>query len=190
MDKQIPYICGEKVYLRPMEHEDLDLYYEMFNDARLGKTAGFPFPQAKVQQQQWYDKAMSESYGKDGFYFSACRWEDDVVVGFTWLWHIDNWIGQGEFSICLSKVEYLGKGYGTDIAHAILDFGFGTVGLQRIYLTCSAEDPRSTRCYQKAGYVLEGRQRHTHRQDGRLTDALMMSVLREEWEIMKAKDET
>jgi RimJ/RimL family protein N-acetyltransferase len=85
--------------------------------------------------------------------------------------------------------KHLNQGYGTDIAHIILDFGFGTVGLQRIYLTCSAEDPRSVRCYQKAGYVLEGRQRHAHRRDGRLTDALMMSVLREEWEALQVKQD-
>ena len=64
MDKQILYICGEKVYLRPMERDDIDLYCETVNDARLGKTAGIPFPQTKIQQQQWYDKVMSESYGK------------------------------------------------------------------------------------------------------------------------------
>ena len=48
MDKQTPYIRGEKVYLRPMEREDIDLYYEAVNNAMLGKVAGFPFPQAKV----------------------------------------------------------------------------------------------------------------------------------------------
>ncbi len=187
MDRQSPFICGEKVYLRPMEHEDYDLFCEMWNDARLGKSAGQPYPITKDQLKGWFDSLL-EDYGKKGFYFSACRWEDDAVVAMTCLWHIDPWVGQGEFSICLSKAEFLGQGYGTDIARTILDFGFITLGLQRIYLTCAADDPRSTRCYQKVGYVIEGRQRRVHRVDGQLNDSLIMSILREEWEALKAKN--
>ena len=186
MSKPVPTIRGEKVWLRAMERDDLDAYLRAINDAELGFMAGYQFPHGKLATERWYENLMTEHHGKDGYYFTICTLADDQLVGFTWLWHLDLVNGGAEFSICLATGDCLNQGYGGDTARAVQDFGFGEVRLERIYLYVNAENPRAIHCYEKAGFVVEGTLRHTRRKRGRMTDGLLMSMLREEWEAREA----
>ncbi len=63
----------------------------------------------------------------------------------------------------------------------LLKHGFDTLNLNRIYLRVFSNNVRAIRCYEKAGFVQEGRFRQAHYQDGEYWDVLVMSVLRSEW---------
>ena len=71
----------------------------------------------------------------------------------------------------------VGRGYGTEAMTAVLDHAFGAVGLHRVELSVFDFNPRALRSYEKAGFVVEGRQRHTLTWDGRWYDSILMSVL-------------
>jgi RimJ/RimL family protein N-acetyltransferase len=169
-----------------MEHEDLDAYWRAMNDAKLGFVAGAMAPQSKLGTERWYEKLMTESHGKDGYYFTVCALADDQLVGFAWLWHLDLSNGAAEFSICLATGDCLNQGYGTDTTRAVLDFGFGNLSLERIHLTTTVDNPRAVHCYEKAGFAAEGTLRHWRRMNGKMIDGLLMSILREEWEARMA----
>ncbi len=70
-----------------------------------------------------------------------------------------------------------GRGYGTEAMTAVLDHAFGAVGLHRVELSVYAFNPRAQRSYEKAGFVVEGRQRHTLLWDGTWHDSVLMAVL-------------
>jgi RimJ/RimL family protein N-acetyltransferase len=70
-----------------------------------------------------------------------------------------------------------GRGYGTEAMTAVLDHAFGPVGLHRVSLDVFAFNPRAQRSYEKAGFVVEGRQRDTLLWDGEWTDSVLMAVL-------------
>ncbi|MCR6705779.1 MAG: GNAT family N-acetyltransferase [Cellulomonas sp.] len=70
-----------------------------------------------------------------------------------------------------------GRGYGTEAMVAVLDHAFDAVGLHRVELSVFDFNPRAQRSYQKAGFVVEGRQRDRLRWDGRWHDSILMAVL-------------
>lgn len=70
-----------------------------------------------------------------------------------------------------------GNGYGTEAATLVLDHAFGELGLHRVYLDVYSFNPRAQRSYEKVGFVVEGRQRHTLYWDGEWVDSILMSVL-------------
>ena len=74
----------------------------------------------------------------------------------------------------------------TDAQRTLLAFGFGTLGLERVWLTVTADNARAIRSYEKVGFQLEGVMRRAFRVRGRLTDSLLMSILRDEWEAAAA----
>jgi RimJ/RimL family protein N-acetyltransferase len=82
--------------------------------------------------------------------------------------------------------DHIGSGWGTDAQRALLAFGFGTVGLERVWLTVNAENARAIRSYEKVGFQREGLMRRSFRVNGTLTDTVMMAILREEWEARQA----
>ncbi len=88
---------------------------------------------------------------------------------------------QGHFGYMLAK-DMWGKGYATEVAKALVGYGFGELNLHRIFATTHPENPASNRVIQKAGLVLEGRLREDRIYDGEFKDSLIYSILRQEWE--------
>lgn len=78
-------------------------------------------------------------------------------------------------------VDFWGRGYATEAARALCDFGFRQLGLNRIYAQHFAANPASGRVMQKIGMAYEGTLRQHHRKNGEYVDSLCYAVLREQW---------
>lgn len=180
-----PMIQGEKVWLRAMERRDLETFARNRNDRDIGFVAGFHFPESMIGLERWYETVMGERHGKDGFYYTICRKESDDVIGFAWLVNLDYQNANAEFRTFLSDTELMGRGLGTDALNAVLDFGFGSLPLERIYLQVREGNERATRSYEKSGFVVEGTLRKNRRHRGDLVDTLVMAILRKEWKGME-----
>lgn len=180
-----PMIHGAMVWLRAMEHRDLEAFARNRNDINIGRMAGYYYPESSIGLEKWFEGLMKEHHGKDGYYFTICRLESDDAVGFAWLWHIDHINSKAEFSIFLADTGLMDQGLGTDALNAVLRFAFNNLPLERVYLTVRHDNKRAIRSYEKAGFVLEGKLRNDERFDGQFVDNLMMSILREEWAILQ-----
>ena len=62
-----------------------------------------------------------------------------------------------------------------------MDFGFGQLRLERVWLDTDAHNLRAQAVYEKAGFVREGVFRRAFYQDGRWSDDVRMAMIREEW---------
>jgi [ribosomal protein S5]-alanine N-acetyltransferase len=74
-----------------------------------------------------------------------------------------------------------GRGYATEAARALVDWGFGVWGLRRMHAHCIAENAGSAAVLRRAGFRPEARLRHHERFKGRYWDVLLFGLLREEW---------
>jgi len=59
-----------------------------------------------------------------------------------------------------------GQGLATEAARALVEFGFRTLGMHRIWATCHVDNARSARVLEKAGIRREGRLRENVLEDG------------------------
>lgn len=76
-----------------------------------------------------------------------------------------------------------GKGYMTEAAKAVIDYGFSKLELAVLAICTGPENKRSQRVIEKCGFSYEGRQRKGYRiYDGTDRDNLLFSMTREEWE--------
>lgn len=75
-----------------------------------------------------------------------------------------------------------GRGYATEAASALLDYGFRELGLHRVIATCQPENPASYRVMEKMGMRREGHFRKCiYRPDGSWWDEYFYAILEEEW---------
>jgi len=128
--------------------------------------------------QKWFEKQAEDD---NSYLFAIHTLEGDHIIGEIGLdgirWtHGDCFVGIG-----LGDREYWGKGYGTDAMKVILRYAFTELNLQRVTLDVFEYNPRGMRSYEKAGFVLEGRQRGMILRDGRRWDVIYMGILKEEW---------
>jgi [ribosomal protein S5]-alanine N-acetyltransferase len=76
---------------------------------------------------------------------------------------------------------YWGHGYATEAAHAILELGFGRMGLNRIQATYITRNPASGRVMQKLGMRPEGVLRQHVLKWGVFEDLAVYGILAAEW---------
>ena len=169
-----------RVFLRPIERSDAEVYQRWRSDADVTALAGFPHPLSLAQVEQRIQH-MTEKQGEDGYGFLICLLADHRPIGEAMLFHLDQQNGSAELGIFIGEADEWGKGYGTDAVTAIVGFGFDALRLERIWLNVWTENARARRAYEKAGFVHEGTLRHDRYEGGRYTDGHVMSILRDEW---------
>ena len=106
---------------------------------------------------------------------------EDRLIGFVALdginWpHGDSFVGIG-----IGDRAYWGRGYGTDAMRVLLRYAFTELNLSRLSLNVFSYNQRALRSYEKAGFVVEGRQRQALQRDGQYHNLIFMGVLCDEW---------
>lgn len=77
--------------------------------------------------------------------------------------------------------RYWGRGYATEAARALMDWGFRTLELHRIISVCDARNVPSYRLMERLGMRREARHVKSFFSKGEWTDDLVYAVLEEEW---------
>ena len=124
---------------------------------------------------------LAKDQGDSLYNFVICLLADERPIGEVMLADVDRRNGSAEVGIFIGEPEEWGKGYGTEALRALVDFGFGELRLERIWLEVWTENARARRAYEKAGFALEGTIRNDRYEFGVLTSGDIMSVLRDEW---------
>jgi RimJ/RimL family protein N-acetyltransferase len=173
-------LSGERVRLCAMEVEAMaeasarwsrDSEYRRLQDS----DPALPVSVAEARAH-FADEAPSDGE----YHFAIHTLEPDRLIGFVSLWlrwqHADAWLGIG-----IGDRADWGQGYGTEALRIALRYAFEELNLHRVSLTVLGANPRAQRAYEKAGFVVEGRQRSQNQYDGRRIDDVFMGILREEW---------
>lgn len=177
-----PIIGSGPVFLRPFERSDAETYRRWRADAVPMALAGWadraPLSLMTVEQRI---ERLATDQGKEMLTFVICLLDGERPIGEATLFEIDRANGTAGLGIFIGEPDEWGRGYGTDAVNALVDFGFGELRLERIWLNVWTGNARARRSYEKAGFVHEGIQRHDRFEGGRHTDGVIMSMLRDEW---------
>jgi RimJ/RimL family protein N-acetyltransferase len=104
---------------------------------------------------------------------------DGTAVGSASLFGFDPFARHAEAGIALAP-EARGRGIGTAAIVQLVEFGFVRRNLRRIHLQAIASNVGAIRAYEKAGFVVEGRQREHAWVRGAYEDIVLMGILRSE----------
>ena len=82
----------------------------------------------------------------------------------------------------MGETAYKGKGVAKEASRLILSYGFGKLGLNRIYLFTEVENEDAQKLFERVGFVREGILRNDIISHGKYVDRIVYSILREDWE--------
>jgi ribosomal-protein-alanine N-acetyltransferase len=180
-----PLLRGERVYLRPYEPADAELVHRWFEHADTARLMG-EFPRSLARRRSDVESATAKM-GRDWFPFIICLLADDREVGVCDVFEIDKTNGSAAFGLAIGEHSERGLGVGGDAVNVVLDFCFGQLRLERVWLVTDSVNLRAQHVYEKAGLVHEGRLRKAFYQDGTFQDDIRMAILRSEWEALPRK---
>lgn len=108
-----------------------------------------------------------------------------TLTGVCGLTTIDMIAKRAEFSLYIDP-EQQGKGYGEEALRKLLDKAFFTYNLNVVWGETFEPNP-AQKMFEKVGFQFEGKRRQFYFKDGKYIDALVYSILRSEWEALKAQ---
>ena len=108
----------------------------------------------------------------------------DRVVGGARLWIESTQHREGSIGYTLSRASW-GHGYATEVAVALLRFGFETLRLHRIHAIVEPENIASARVLEKAGMRREGHLRDHRYAKGDWRDSLLYAILEGETPVLQ-----
>ena len=177
-------LIGERIRLTPVLDEDVPLLAEWLSDMGLQRLVNpgivTPFTaQDLLDPESWF---MQDRNDKNSYVFAVRTKADDQFIGIGALNQFDTQARHAEFGINLAHPDYQNRGYGGEVTHLILRYGFRELNLNRIWLSVFSYNLRAIRLYKRIGFVHEATEREMLFRDGTYYDLIKMGMLRSEWE--------
>jgi RimJ/RimL family protein N-acetyltransferase len=169
---------GPSVRLRPVEEHDLPRFVEWLADPEVTYwLAAIDSPPTLEEEYDWYESKRFDTSNV----IWAMETLDGALIGTIEL-RLTEAAHRAELGIAIQDKTVWGRGYGADAVRLVLAYAFDELGLNRIELTTDTDNARAIRSYENCGFVREGVLRQFRLRDGQPVDAVIMSVLREDWE--------
>jgi len=172
---------GERVTLRAVERADLPAIHAFRNDPEVeGRVYAAPLPHSLAELEAQFDAdAAKPAAERDAIVFAIEV--DGTVVGRCNLFDPDTVGGTIRLGIAIAR-DQQGKGIGTEAVDLLVAYAFRDLGVRRVWLDVLADNERAIASYRKSGFVEEGRMRAHYWHDDAHRDAVLMGILRDEWE--------
>ncbi|MFD2923617.1 GNAT family N-acetyltransferase [Halobacillus naozhouensis] len=179
----IKFLEGNRLYLRPIEQEDLDLFYrKALWDEEGRRLTGTQAVFSRAGVQNWFERNSTDSSRID---LVVCLQKNNQLIGDLAMLEIDHQNRKAVVRISIFNKAYWGHGYGTEAMSLLLEFGFNHLNLRRVGLDVFSYNERAMKSYQKLGFKQEGVIRDDLYYDGEYHDSVLMGVLKEEFTKMK-----
>ncbi len=180
-------ISSERLNFRFFTHEDFPLFYSIFSNETVMRYAWIDKISNEDNAYTFFEGFINagEDVNKDGSYaFAVFSKEGNEFIGFAdiQIHSRNNSGGCGEIGYFLLP-EYWGKGFATELANALIEFGFTRLGLHKISARCNSNNFKSEGIMKKVGMTLEGELRKVRFKYGSWDDEKNYGILLEEWKV-------
>jgi len=171
--KYFKKLIGERVYLSPINTDDLETYTKWLNDYDVSRNLTL-YPQLISLTNE---KKALEQMTSEGQNFAIVLAENDTLLGNISLMEISSINRTATLGLFIGEADCRGKGYGAEAIQLIINYGFKTLNLHNIMLNVNADNAQGIACYKKVGFREFGRRREAVFMDGKYFDNIYMEIL-------------
>lgn len=177
----------ERVLLRPLKQEDA-VYLSDYVKAEPSLWKYALTPITTVQEFEQYISTAIESRSlKTSYPFIVFDKLQNKYVGSTRFYDIQLDHGSTQFGYTWYSEKTWGTGLNEHCKFLLLSHAFETIGFVRVEFRADNRNKRSIAAMQKIGCTVEGILRnHLPTSDGTRRDSIVLSMLKNEWPIIKA----
>ncbi len=178
------FITG-RIAFRELKKEHFPLYYSLFSNEQVMRYAWIDRFDTEEKAYPFFGSFINynDQPSENNSYAFVCFSEKtgDFIAFANIEIHISNsHSGCGEIGYFLSPEQW-GKGYATEIANGLIDFGFTVLKLHKVCARCNSNNLKSEGIMIKTGMVKEGELRKVRYKDGNWDDEKHYGILLEEW---------
>lgn len=165
---------GEKIYLRPISNSDTNHIILWRNTNFVLKNFIYQKPFSIKTHETWLRDMVNT--GKVIQYIIYDK-QENIPVGSVYLRDIDNENCKAEYGIFIGVREALGKGFGSEAAKLIIQYGFQHLKLHKIMLRVFSDNVRAIKSYENAGFIKEAYLKDDVKINNIFYDVILMAII-------------
>ena len=147
---------GEKIFLRALEHSDLDFLYLLENDETGWEVSNTTTPYSKHILQQYLDNAHRDIYDVKQLRLVICTLTNERAVGFIDLYDFDPKHSRAGVGIIIFSEENRHQGFAFEALQLMNQYAVTHLNIHQLYATISEDNTQSIQLFKKAGYMESG----------------------------------
>jgi RimJ/RimL family protein N-acetyltransferase len=171
----------ERLMLRDFVETDLKAVYAYASDPEVVRYMDWG-PNTEEDSKSFVQQAISgtREHPRKSYTLAIILKSENELIGGCGIYmtNLDN--REGYIGYCLNR-NFWARGYGTETAKALLNFGFETLDLHRIFATCDVENIASVHVLEKVGMRKEAHFQQHKWVKGKWRDSLLYAILDHEW---------
>lgn len=174
-----------RIYLRALEPDDYQVTIKWRGDEEIqNMVGGAKYFVSSEKEKEWVRNAI---FDNERMVLGICLKENDKLIGTVNIQEFD-WINRScHVPILIGDKEEWSKGYATEARMFALRFAFYERNMNRVWATIIDTNLPSVKMHEKCGYKQEGVLRKSVFKDGVYHDQILMSILREEFDVVYAE---
>jgi|EndMetStandDraft_9_1072997.scaffolds.fasta_scaffold72347_1 RimJ/RimL family protein N-acetyltransferase len=183
IDKSKPILRGARIVLRPLTGSDADAMYAALDEPTSKRLTG---THANYTLEDVRAHCIRIENADD-------RWDYGITIAGELIGEVIlndlEWPNKSaSMRIAIWAPSQRSKGYGGEAAALLVQYGFETLGLNRIELEVYSFNPQARHVYEKLGFKLEGTRREALIWDGEKVDSHIMGLLRSDYVSRTGRD--
>lgn len=169
--------CEKGIALRSITEADTENVLRWRNSDKVRRYFNYQEPVTENEHASWLEHEVQNGHVHQFIVHSNDLGKD---IGSVYLKNISETSRKAEYGVFFGEPEAIGKGYGTIVAKAMIDYAFNNLQLHKLYLQVHATNLRAIKCYEKAGFFTEAVLKDHVFVNGSYCDIVIMSILNDD----------
>jgi len=165
------------LFLRPLTVADAPALFVARGDPEVMRYWDWPVQASIGEIERIFEAHLPALADGSALWFAVALSADGPAIGECDLSEIDRRHGRAELGFLFARAHW-GKGYGLEAARALVELGFGELGLARLWARFHAGNEGSKRILEKLGFAYEGTLKGHVVRDGERRDCILYGKLR------------
>jgi len=170
------FLKNDKLLLRALEPEDLDILYEWENNTELWKYGSTLTPYSKFALRDYLKNSLQGIIHTGQLRLMAIDKTTNLAVGTIDLFNYDP-VDQKACIGILVDTKYRGKGFGEEMMNMTADYAFSFLHLNQIYAYIPISNTGSCNLLRKCRYIQTGLLKSWHKTPNGFEDVCFMQLI-------------
>ncbi len=169
-----------RLILRDFQSDDFEDFYATTNDPQYRQF----YSERETGRDFWrelFDRILAgaEAAERSSYQLAVCLSKGELI-GTCGVRIEDTEHQRASFGCAIAR-GYWGKGYAFEASQGVIEFGFTSLPIHRIYAETISENTRARALAERLGMRMEGQLRHHKFFRGRWWDTVIYAILKDEW---------
>ncbi len=169
-----------RLTLRFMDERDIDALYAVYSDPVVARYLSRPPQTERAQAEKMMVNVLAGYANGSGVNFGVVRRDDGVLMGNCMFFGFHDESRRAEIGYSMARA-YWGQGYMNEALIALIDYGFGPLGLNRLEADIDPRNENSAKSLKRLGFQEEGVLKERWIVAGEVSDTAYYGLLARDW---------